>query len=199
MQLTVTPCVAVSSALAQADQPVLGRQVGGLVDRGHQAVHRGNVDDAAPAALAHARQHRLHDVEGRGQVDGEDRVPALDREVLDRAGVLDAGVVDHDVDRPERARGRVDQAGGLVGAGQVGLHVGAARAAGLGQLRGNRLALRRRFDAVHDDMGAGLRHRLGDGQADALGGAGNQCGAAFQHGFSPWLSSSRRAVFSTLP
>jgi hypothetical protein len=33
-------------------------------------------------------------VERRRQVDGDDRVPLLDRELLDRRDVLDAGVVD---------------------------------------------------------------------------------------------------------
>jgi len=40
-------------------------------------------------------------VKGRAQVDGDDGVPLVDRELLDRRDVLDAGVVDQDVDRPE--------------------------------------------------------------------------------------------------
>ena len=82
-----------------------------------------------------------------------------------------------DVDRPQRLRGRSHQAGGLVGAGQVGAHVGAAR----GQLRSNRRALVGVFDAVHHHLRAGLRQRLGNGQADALGGTGDECGTAFEH------------------
>ena len=37
------------SHFGQADEAVLGGNVGGLVDRSHQAVHRGDVDDASPA------------------------------------------------------------------------------------------------------------------------------------------------------
>ena len=40
-------------------------------------------------------------VEGRGQVDGDDRIPFLGREFLDRRDVLDAGIVDQDVDGAE--------------------------------------------------------------------------------------------------
>ena len=39
-----------------------------------------------------------------GQVDRDDRVPALRRELLDRGGELDAGVVDEDVDPAEFGR-----------------------------------------------------------------------------------------------
>ena len=40
-------------------------------------------------------------VEGAGQVDREDRVPLVDREFLDRRDMLDAGIVDQDIDRAE--------------------------------------------------------------------------------------------------
>ena len=45
----------------------------------------------------HRRHREAGGVEGRGQVDGDDRVPFLGREVLDRRDVLDAGIVDEDV------------------------------------------------------------------------------------------------------
>jgi hypothetical protein len=124
------------------------------------------------------RQHRLHGVEGGRQVDGDDRVPALGGKGLDGAGVLDAGVVDHDVDRRQRLCCCCDQPRGLVGAGQVGANVGAA----CGQLRCDPRAFGGAFDAVHHHLRAGLGQRLGDGQADALGRSGDECGAALQHG-----------------
>ena len=40
-------------------------------------------------------------MEGGGQVDRDDLVPLLDREILDRRDVLDAGIVDQDVDAAE--------------------------------------------------------------------------------------------------
>jgi hypothetical protein len=42
-------------------------------------------------------------VEGAAEVDGDDRVPAVGREVLHGRHVLDAGVVDQDVDAPNSA------------------------------------------------------------------------------------------------
>ena len=55
----------------------------------------------------HLRQREPGRVEGRAEVDRDDRVPALDRELLDRRDVLDAGVVDEDVDAAEVGLGRV--------------------------------------------------------------------------------------------
>ena len=64
-------------------------------------MRRGGVDDAAPAALLHAGHGGADAMEGRRQVDGDDLVPLLDREFLDRRHELDAGVVDEHVDRAE--------------------------------------------------------------------------------------------------
>jgi hypothetical protein len=86
--------------LGQAHDAVLGRHVGRFCRRGHQAVHRGHVDDAAPVARLHARQRQPRGVEGRAEVDGDDGVPALGGKVLD-GHVLDAGVVDQDVHAAE--------------------------------------------------------------------------------------------------
>ena len=60
-------------------------------------------------------------VEGAGKVDGEDRVPFLDGKFLDRGDVLDAGIVDQDIDAAERILGFGHHA---VDFGVVG-HVGA--------------------------------------------------------------------------
>ena len=91
--------------LGEADDAVLGRDVGRLEGRGGQAVRRGDVDDPAPALRAHQRQRRGGGVEGRGEVDRDDLVPLLGREVGDRRDVLDAGVVDQDVDAADRLGG----------------------------------------------------------------------------------------------
>ena len=61
-------------------------------------MHRRDVQDAAPAAGLHARQRAANGVEGRRQVERDDGVPAVDRELLDRGDMLDAGVVDQHVD-----------------------------------------------------------------------------------------------------
>ena len=111
-------------------------------------MHRGDVDDASEAACAHAGHGGAHGVEGAAQIDGQDGVPALGRELGDAAGVLNAGVVDEDVDGGERGLGTRHQAGGLAGVGEVGLHIGRTHAVHGGQALGQRAALRLGLDAM---------------------------------------------------
>ena len=96
--------------LGQADKAVLGRDIGGLLAAGDQAVRRGDVDDAAPFALLHAGHRGADGVERRREVDRDDRVPFLDREILDIGDMLDAGIVHQDVDRAEALFRRLDHA-----------------------------------------------------------------------------------------
>ncbi len=44
-------------------------------------------------------------VEDAGEIDGENIVPFVHRELLHRGHVLDAGVIDHDIDAAEGAFG----------------------------------------------------------------------------------------------
>ena len=78
---------------------MLGGDVGRLEGAGAQAVDAGDVDDATPAPRRTCAG-RLCRISRNGDVEHEveDEVEAVEREVLDRAHVLDAGVVDEDVD-----------------------------------------------------------------------------------------------------
>ena len=96
--------------LGEAEDAVLGRDVGRLERRGDQPVRRGDVDDAAPLARLHAGHDGAGRMECRGQIDGDDRVPFGRRERLDRLDVLDAGIVDEHVDLAEGAVGVGDHA-----------------------------------------------------------------------------------------
>src|SRR6478752_4930722 len=78
--------------LGEADETMLGGDVGNLLRAGDQSVCGSNIDDAAPFAFLHAGQCGADRVERGGQVDRNDRVPFLDREILDVRDVLDAGV-----------------------------------------------------------------------------------------------------------
>ena len=103
--LARTPCLAPSLAttLAQADQAVLGGDVGRLEHRCLLRVHRAHVDDAAAAAgLVHVRQAGLGREEGAVEVDRQHLLPVGVAELLDRMDDLDAGVADQDVDAAER-------------------------------------------------------------------------------------------------
>ena len=80
---------------------MLGGDIGRLERRGDQAVRRGDIDDSAEAPLLYAGEHGAPGVERGREIDREDRVPLRGRESLDRRYMLDAGIVDEDVDRPE--------------------------------------------------------------------------------------------------
>jgi hypothetical protein len=57
------------------------------------------IDDPAPAALLHGWVRRHGCRENQGQVNGDDRVPLPDRELLDRRHELEACIIEEDVDR----------------------------------------------------------------------------------------------------
>ena len=87
MRITFTPNCATSirSASDSALEALLAGAVPAGQRRGHAAGDGGDVDDAAVAALAHARQHELGDARGREQVDLELVARVLRADVLDRA------------------------------------------------------------------------------------------------------------------
>ena len=153
----------------QADHRVLGRAVGGDIGVALQAGGRGDVDDAAEAALDHAGEHRLdrdapcpctftfeHAPEDRSVGLGE------------RRGLGRAGIGDEDVDGAARGRGRRHLPPDLGRVGDVGDGVARGRAGG------DRRAQRRFAAAEHGDGGAGSGQRRGDGAADAASAAGDQ-------------------------
>src|SRR5258708_36035691 len=67
----------------------------------HLTVHRSDIDDAAPAALAHARKGRLGHVETTAQIGVHHLFPILIAHLHAGAIAGDAGVIDDDVDRAE--------------------------------------------------------------------------------------------------
>ena len=144
-------------------------------------MYRRHVDDAAPVIGQHAGQCQARGVEGAGQVDGDDGVPLLHGEVLHAGHVLDAGVVDQDVHAAELGCGVLEHVLDLRGAAHVRAVVGHAGACGLagGQHLGARTV--HVAKAVEHDVRPLARERLGDAQADAAGGAGDEGGFAVQH------------------
>lgn len=59
-------------------------------------------------------------MKGTRQIDRDDLVPFLDREILDLLDVLDAGIVDQDIDAAEGLGCGFDQVGNLGGLRHVG-------------------------------------------------------------------------------
>ena len=118
--------------LGEAGDAVFGRDVGALERAGHQCMRRGHVDDAAEAVALHRRQRQARGVKRRTQVDRQDRVPLVERKRIDRRHVLDAGVVDQQVDRAEFADRTRHHGFDRIGAAHVGAvvhHVDAVRLA----------------------------------------------------------------------
>lgn len=92
-------------------------------------------------------------MESRGEVDGDDGVPTLGREILDIGHVLDAGIVDEDVHTAELGVGIGEHRFDL---GRLA-HVGAVVSDADGVLAGGRDLRLGRFNiakAVDDDVGA---------------------------------------------
>ena len=168
MHVEVTPCAAALEGddLREALEAVLGRDVGRLEGAGAQAVDARDVDDAAPAAVVHVGQALPDQPERRDEHEVEDEVEAVERELLDRAHVLDAGVVDEDVDL-----GR--QVGEGVEVGEVGRDRRDARARRRGR-RGPPRPGRRRAPWRPRPRGPG------DARPDAARGAGDEGGAPGQ-------------------
>ena len=87
--------------LGEPGDAVFGGNVRGFERARDQRVRGSDVDDAAPLFHLHGRQREADRMERRGQVDGDDRVPFVDGELVDRRDELDASVVDEDVDGTE--------------------------------------------------------------------------------------------------
>ena len=101
-----------------------------------------------------------------------DLVEVLLGDLLERRHLVDAGVVDQDVEMAVSLDGGVDDGLGVGGLGDVALDgdgLAAGGGDGLDDLVGAGLA----GGVVDDDGRAVGGQRLGDGGADALGGAGD--------------------------
>jgi hypothetical protein len=95
-------------AAGQVLHRALGRRVGRDARPGQFALHRGDVDDLAPAAPNHVTGDGLTDIERARNIGGEQLVPFLDREILERRAELHAGIVDQDIDRAGISLNRLD-------------------------------------------------------------------------------------------
>ena len=111
---------------------------------------------------------------GRGKIDGDDGVPLVGRKVLDRRDMLDAGVVDEDVDRTHLGFGVGDHRLDFGALGHVGRVVESLDPELL--LDFDALGLDRRLvaEAVDDDIRAFLGERAGDRQPNAARRTGDK-------------------------
>ncbi len=145
-------------------------------------MRRCGIDDAAPFARLHAGHGAADGVERGRQIDGDDHVPFLDRELLDRRHELDTGIVHQHVDAAQGALGGLDHVGDLGRLAHVGRRVD--RLDGEILFDARPLGLDRGFlaEAVDHHIGAFPGERARDGEPDPGGRAGDDGGFSLQHG-----------------
>ena len=138
-----------------------------------------DVDDAAEAAFAHARQHGAGQAGHADQHHLHEEVPLFDGEVLQRRHMLQAGVVDQHVDgaRDRRERGIDAVLGGDV------QRDGFCRTTVGADLRRDRLG-GRQVEVADDDVAARFGKLGRDAGADTAGRAGDEEGVGLLHGGS---------------
>ena len=117
-------------------------------------------------------------MEGAGQVDGDHSIPTLNGEVFNTRHMLNASVVDQDVNTSKFVFSKLHHGldfGGFAHVCAVVGHFGAqSRNFGLGSSMVAK--------TVQNDVGALFCQGFGNAQANATGRAGHECGFAFQHG-----------------
>src|SRR6185437_1111188 len=131
-----------------------------------------NIDDLAAATRDHPPRHSLPDGEDRSDVGPHDLLKLFSRKIFERGAELHAGIVDEDIDRPELGFDIADPVGDALGIGDVegyGLHIRPFAGQAL-----SRPAQRLGVAAVEDDRGAGASESLGDTEADAAAGTGDE-------------------------
>ena len=179
--------VALDIGLAKLGADVLGEHLesalgGGIAGDGlaaELAHHGADVDDLAVTLGDHARQAGLGNDKRGIEVDVDDATEVLGAHVEHRGALDDAGVVDQNVGRGAKIGLDLgDELGddGLVGdVGNIAVSIKAQLAVvllGLGDLVG--------VTGVKGNLGACLSERLGNGHADAIGGAGHERDLAVQ-------------------
>ncbi len=144
-------------------------------DRGVRR-ERGQEDDAG--AAAEDRQELLHQEEGCADIDGEEIVEILDRGVLDRRRLGDAGIGDQHVEAvTDDGADLLCKLMSAVRSREVGGNrVGAA--ARLADLGDDRFGFRRAAAVMDQHLSALLGEGKSAGAADTARGAGDESGLA---------------------
>ncbi len=95
--------------LGEPDQPGLRGRVVGLTGVADDAGDARHVDDAAESLTQHGTERGAADVKRGGEIDGDHGIPVVVGEAHRQVVAGDPGVVDHDVDAPERRDGLLDE------------------------------------------------------------------------------------------
>ena len=110
------------------------------------------------------------------EVDRDDLVPLLDRELIDRRHVLNTGVVDEDVDATEDIAGMGDERFDFDNLGEVGAVEDGLDAEIIYEGLADSFDFAGYAQAIEDDIGPIGGKTAGDAKPDATGGPGDQRG-----------------------
>jgi hypothetical protein len=158
--------------LRERDHARLRGRVGRLAEARRHRCDRGDVDYAAPASPGHRGDDGAHGVKGAGEIHAQLAFPGVGRHLGDARDVVhDAGVVDEDVDRTERALHLTGGAHHRLRIGDVDRHGVSASSERAHRLGGRRLLVGAR-DALAQPVVALATERLGMRIRDRDVGAG---------------------------
>ena len=159
--------------LRQADDAVLGADIGSDPFAADLAEDRRDVDDRAAASLQHGPDLRANTKENAGQIDVDHLLPLADRKVRGEGGVAsDACIVAGNVQPAERLRGGGDESVMIFGPPSIGVSIKCAPASLFYEVYGVRALLI--VDVADDDALAFTRIGECDRSPDPLGGAGDE-------------------------
>jgi len=163
----------------EAEHAVLGRAIGGDIGVALERSRAGDIDDAPPAGLQHAWQHRMDAEVGAGEVHRQHLVPQGEVGLAYRRAHRLAGIVDEYGHRAERLGGGGKRGRGRFRIGKVdGLAMHLAQRP---QARG--FVFQRSGIAAHQgDGGALFDQGARDRGTDAASAAGNHGVTATQGG-----------------
>ena len=173
MQLTVTLKGGQfgSQRLGQADDAVLGGDVGRDLGEADLAGVRAEVDDPPAAALPQQRRGGLRAQEDALEVHADDPIPLLLADVVERGDPDDPGAIDERIEAAEGRLAGADRGAHGVGRGHVEGE-GEEPLAGIERL--GRLLQPAGVQIADSDTGALVQQRARDSQAEAARAAGNQ-------------------------
>jgi hypothetical protein len=127
-----------------------------------------------PFVEDHRGKRESRGVESRAEIDGNDRIPLRWRKLVQRGHVLDAGIIDEDVEPAEFAKRRCNHLGDRFRIRHVGAGIADTHAEILGDAALHRFDLFGLAEAVQHDVRACVGKCPRDAKPDAAGRAGNK-------------------------
>ena len=177
--------------LGEAGQAELGGVVGGPAGERVFPRKASDVQDEPAAPLPHAGGGQSREVERAAQVRGDDLVPGLRSQFVDRTEVAHAGVVHQNVHAAQLPVDEREELSGLLGASDIaGFADGGAGRIQLPQGRVQRDAV----PSAYGHADAFVRQSLRDGPANAPGSARNDCDLAAEINHSCAILFSNEVV-----